>query len=251
MFATACQSAKDQRIEKKFLKTDPSLKDIMDVLRDVRSDGLHQTKRLDSLNLLVTELLKKYEVLHETIARQDRVIKGLESKIAHLSNDSLEAKNVSRLHSVIFTGIKSRPNSKSTDIHQEIKDIMEILMIRTFHIKSYELIPWGSSYSMKCSFSRASTCGLILKNSYKLRKCATNKYSVRPDLSDEQRKIRDKLVTLRAEFESSFKAKCSLKSWRYLAVVHPNGALEYYEADSYNTKPVKIEAGLIPVKLQL
>ena len=103
---------------------------------------------------------------------------------------------------------------------------MEILTIRTFHIKSYELIPWGSSYSMKCSFSHASTYGLILKNSYKL-------------------------FALRAELESSFKAKCSLKSWRYLVVVHPNGTLEYYEANSNNNEPAKVEADLIPLKLRI
>ena len=248
MSATACASAKDQLIEKKFSKRDPSLKDIMDVLRDMRSDGLHQTKRLDSLNLLFSELLKKYKVLDETVTRQDRVIKGLESKIAHLSNDSLESKNIGRLSSVIFTGIKSRPNSKCIDVSEEIKDILEI---RKFQIKNYELIPWGSSYSMKCSFSHASTCGYILKNSYKLKKCATTRYNVRPDLCDEQRKIREKLVTLRTDIQSSSKAKCSLKSWRYLAVIHPNGTVDYYEADFTNSKPVKIEADLIPMRLRI
>ena len=251
MATTAGASTKDQLIEKKFSKRDPSLKDIMDVLLGMRSDGLHQTNRLDSLNLLFTELLKKYKVLDETIARQDRVIKGLESKLAHLSNDSLDSKNTGRLSSVIFTGINSRPNTKCIDVSGEIKAIMEILEITTFQIKNYELIPWGSSYSVKCSFSHPSTCGHILRNSYKLRKCATNKYNVRPDLCDEQRKIRDKLVALRTKIESSSKAKCSLKSWRYLAVVYQDGTLEYYEADSTNTEPIKIEADLIPVRLRI
>ena len=251
MSATVCTSTKDQLIEKKFSKRDPSLKDIMDVLLDMRSDGLHQTKRLDNLNLLFTELLKKYKVLDQTIVQQDHVIKGLESKIAHLSNDSLESKNIGRLSFVIFTGISSRPNSKCIDVSEEIKAIMEILEVTKFQIKNYELIPWGSSYSVKCSFSHASTCGHILRNSYKLRKCATKKYNVRPDLCDEQRKIRDKLVALRTDIESSSKAKCSLKSWRYLAVVHPNGTLEYYEADSTNSKPVKVQPDLIPVRLRI
>ena len=58
MSEAACASAKVLLIEKKFSKRDPSLKDIMDILQEMRSDGLHQTKRLGSLNLLFTKLLK-------------------------------------------------------------------------------------------------------------------------------------------------------------------------------------------------
>ena len=224
-------------IAKKLAKKDPTLKDIMDVLRVIRSDGCHHDKKLDSLNRLFTELCAKYKVLLQTVTEQEEVITDLKSQLAnhavkliHTSNDSLEAKNIFRLNSVIFTGMKSSPSSKAIDIMNEIKDIMEILEIRKYSVKNYQFIPWGStSYSMKCTFSQPSTCGLILRYSFKLGKGATIRYNVRPDLSPEQRKVHDKPCVLRRGFESSSEnAKCTLKSWRFFAVSHTSGSNVYY-----------------------
>ena len=243
-------------IAKKIAKEDPTLKDIMDVLRVIKSDGSQHDKKLDSLNRLFTELCAKYKVLLKTVTHQEEVITDLKSQLAnhnvkliHSSNDSLEAKNIFRLNSVIFTGIKSSPSSKTIDVENEIKDIMEILEIRKYSVKNYDIIPWGSSsYSMKCTFSHPSTCGQILRFSFKLGKGAASKYNVRPDLSPEQRKVRDKLCSLRRDIESSStNAKCTVKSWRYLAVSHTCGSNIYYEAD-YFSQPQLINVDFIPVK---
>ena len=102
----------------------------------------------------------------------------------------------------------------------------------------------------KCTFASQSTCGHILRNSYRLKKYTANRYNVRPDLSAKQRSIREKLVLLRKEIESSSKAKCSLKSWRYLVVAYQDGKHEYYEADYYS-KPQKIQADLMPLNFRL
>ena len=243
--------------EEKLSKKNPTLKDIMDVLRDIRVDGSRHDKKLDSLNRLFTELCKKYKKLEATVSSQQVVINTLKSQLSnyndrmvHLSNDAVDAENCNRLNSVIFTGMKSRPTSKCIDVQKEIKDMMEILEIRTFQVKNYEFIPWGSAYSMKCTFSSHSTCGHILRNSYRHKKYTANTYNVRPDLSAKQRSIREKLVILRKEIESSSKAKCSLKSWRYLVVAYHDGKHEYYEADYYS-KPQKIQADLIPLNFRL
>ena len=237
-------------IAKKLAKKDPTLKDLMDVLRVIKSDGSQHDKKLDNLNRLFSALCAKYKELLETVSRQEETITDLKAKLIHTSNDYLEAKNIGRLSSVIFTGISSHPSSKSIDVMKEVKDVMEILEISQFEVKNYQIIPWGSSYAMKCTFSHASTCGLILRYSYKLGKGAIRKYNVRPDLSPEQRTVRNKLCSLRQEMESSSNhAKCALKSWRYLAVSQSSGSIVYYEAD-YTSPPQLIDATLIPVKMR-
>lgn len=111
----------------------------MDVLRDIRIEGSRHDKKLNSLNRLFTEVCKKYNELDETVSRQKVVINNLQTQLSnhhermiHLSNDAVDAQNVNRLNSVIFIGVKSRPSSKSIDIKKEIRDMMEILEIRTF-----------------------------------------------------------------------------------------------------------------------
>ena len=118
----------------------------------------------------------QYKALLQTVSHHEETIADLQfqlsdhkAKLIHTSNDSLDAKNIDRYSSVIFTGISSRPSSKSVDIIKDVKDIMKILEISKFEVKNYQFIPWGSSYSMKCTFSNASTCGLILRDSLKLR----------------------------------------------------------------------------------
>ena len=98
-----------------------------DVLCVIQSDGSHHGKKLNSLNRLFSELCVKYKVLLETVTRQEEVITDLKSQLAnhnvkviHTSNDSLEAKNMFRLNSVIFTGIKSNPSFKTINIMNEI-----------------------------------------------------------------------------------------------------------------------------------
>lgn len=219
-------------------------------------------RRLVSQNTVIMErplisynMMERLATLENTVFTQQLRLNTLSDRITRnelrnvcIANDALDAVNVHRRTSVLFTNVRSSRASGSVATKQEIEQIMKHLEIDTYDVKGYEYIPWGRGFALKCTFASLSTCNHILQNVDHLH---DTPYWARPDLCERQRALRSKLVNQRKYMENAGIAKCTILSWRYLLVVYSNGCREYYEASEFHAIPVKLPTGPKPMPLYL
>jgi len=166
------------------------------------------------------------------------------NQLIHVNNECLHLKNVSRLSTVIFSGVSTSPTSSAADVKKELEEIMKLLRVSDFHLAHYSHLPWGEGFALKCTFAQATTCGKILRNSY-IFISEKAKFRVRPDLSHAQRAVRSKLLNHGKKLKEETGATYILRSWRFLQVTHGDGSVKFYEAD-VSSRPVLIDPSIVP-----
>ncbi|CAG7820731.1 unnamed protein product [Allacma fusca] len=192
---------------------------------------------LASLNVTVelhTNSIKKLE------RRIDVMSSKTERDLAHLRNDVLALRNKDRLNAIIITGNLSTETS-SQKVQEEISLVVRLILkhdtdaldkipLRTETMK----MKWGSnSYAIKCGFDSISFVSKLTKNSCELK---DTPFKLQPDLTLEQRKIKQELWCVGQNLQKSEGKTPHLKSRRYLVMKgQTNGEHTYYESGSFHT----------------
>ena len=185
------QIMQDIASDPKYNIENPSNKDLLGVLKEIKIDTAKHDKKLSVVEHRVQALFDHMKDMQVEMEKQEKQISMMEraalhqsARLIHLSNDLLHERNVSRLFNLIFTGVKVTNVSTPADTQKELDAIMQILGVTNWIAKEKIIFPWGTGFAMKCTFAQAGTCSEILRSSFKLHSAANKSkgYAVRQDL---------------------------------------------------------------------
>jgi len=136
---------------------EPSLVDIMKVLLHAQSDGKERGKQLKTVHAKVSVMMQNMISMSEEVQNHIDQIKILEARnknleealyrqnarIMHISNDQLQERNIQRIYSIIFTGVKTTIQSPPAEVQNELQTILNILNANNFTRQEYQRYKLG------------------------------------------------------------------------------------------------------------
>ncbi|CAG7818232.1 unnamed protein product [Allacma fusca] len=166
--------------------------------------------------------------------------------MVHLRNDVLSLQHKDRLNSLLITGCGLPTDATKDKVSEAVTDVLKtVLKIKNDELDHIPkpndiiLMKWGIGASaIKCKFDSSALVGKLIKNSFELKNTPVR---IQPDLSPEQRKVKQELWRLGQSLQKSGGKMPQLRSCRYLIMKGKNDAENtFYESDgtcNVYTKP--------------